>query len=346
MARQSSHSMHSSVACRAYVGEATPAAGEYHSNDFEWENLKREAEAMLSARKVHQQDGRGAAIASQPSDRKYNLKLASMLVNTDLPQQQQQQQQQQNDYIRPEYDKGCWEAFHARDNATARFYKERRYLLLEFPCLTVSEPPQHFVEIGCGCGSSLLPVLKANPTCTVTGTDLSPTAVDMFKRAAAKAGIASHRFTGYPADSTQADAVGGAEPNTQSSADAALLIFTLAAVTPEEMPAMLHTAFQALRPGGVLLIRDHGLYDLTHLRLPPEQQLAEKLYRRLDGTTCYFFTTEDLHTKAEAAGFVTRECKYACTNLLNRKKQINMKRVFVHGVFERPHAAASYRHNA
>ena len=28
------------------------------------------------------------------------------------------------------------------------------------------------------------------------------------------------------------------------SADAALLIFTLAAVRPEEMPAMLHTAFQ------------------------------------------------------------------------------------------------------
>ncbi len=89
----------------------------------------------------------------------------------------------------------------------------RRYLLLEFPCLTISQPPQHFVEIGCGCGSSLLPVLKANPTCTVTGTDLSPTAVDMFKRAAAKAGIATHRFTGYAADSTQADAVGAAKPD-------------------------------------------------------------------------------------------------------------------------------------
>ena len=25
-----------------------------------------------------------------------------------------------------QYEKGCWEAFHARDNATARFYKERR----------------------------------------------------------------------------------------------------------------------------------------------------------------------------------------------------------------------------
>ena len=71
------------------------------------------------------------------------------------------------------------------------------------------------MEIGCGCGSSLLPVLKANLTCTVTGTDLSPTAVDMFKRAAAKAGIATHRFTGYAVDSTQADAVGAAEPASQ-----------------------------------------------------------------------------------------------------------------------------------
>ena len=72
---------------------------------------------------VGMQDGRSAAIASQPSDPKYNLKLASMPVDTD----HQQQQQQHNEYsIHPEYDKGCWEAFHARDNATARFYKERR----------------------------------------------------------------------------------------------------------------------------------------------------------------------------------------------------------------------------
>ena len=92
---------------------------------------------------------------------------------------------------------------------------------------------------------------------------------------------------------------------------------------------------QALRPGGLLLIRDHGLYDLTHLRLSPEQLLADKLYRRLDGTTCYFFTTENLQARAEAVGFVTLECKYACTNLLNRRKQVHMKRVFVHGVFQK-----------
>lgn len=35
-------------------------------------------------------------------------------------------QQQQLANSSWQYDKGCWEAFHARDNATARFYKERR----------------------------------------------------------------------------------------------------------------------------------------------------------------------------------------------------------------------------
>ena len=73
----------------------------------------------------------------------------------------------------------------------------------------VQQPAQHFLEIGCGCGSSLLPVLKANPSCRVTGTDLSPTAVHMFEQAAVKAGIAADRVTAFPADSTQPEALIG-----------------------------------------------------------------------------------------------------------------------------------------
>lgn len=49
------HSRHSTAACRAYVGEATPAAAEYHCNDFDWEQLKQEAEAMLAERSALQQ---------------------------------------------------------------------------------------------------------------------------------------------------------------------------------------------------------------------------------------------------------------------------------------------------
>lgn len=55
MARQAAVSLHSSAACRAYVGEATPPAGEYHCNDFEWEDLRREAETLLRTRSAQLQ---------------------------------------------------------------------------------------------------------------------------------------------------------------------------------------------------------------------------------------------------------------------------------------------------
>lgn len=93
---------------------------------------------------------------------------------------------------------------------------------------------------------------------------------------------------------------------------------------------------QALRPGGLLLLRDHGLYDITHLRLRKEQREGHRRYRRSDGTLCYFFSVEDLREKMQSTGFEALECKYACVSLCNRKRDLDMKRVFVHGVFRRP----------
>lgn len=81
-----------------------------------------------------------------------------------------------------------------------------RYLLLEFPQLMVQEPPQHFVEIGCGCGSSIIPVLKANATCRATVSDLSPTAVAMLKQGAESAGISKDRILGFEFDATDLQA--------------------------------------------------------------------------------------------------------------------------------------------
>ena len=150
----------------------------------------------------------------------------------------------------------------------------------------------------------------------------------------------------------------------------------LNALPPELLPLLLREQFrrndgaclQALRPGGQLLIRDHGFLDITHLRsaapqaldqqslqgnacnvacqvlsyvwlsgrLEGEQQISSNFFRRSDGTTCYFFSTEDLVARARRAGFATVECSYACTSLRNRKRQLDMKRVFVHGVFTKP----------
>ena len=69
-----------------------------------------------------EQDGASSAVVSQsalePHDPRYSLK-----ANPALGQQQRQQSKGSTEW---QYNKGCWEAFHARDNATARFYKERR----------------------------------------------------------------------------------------------------------------------------------------------------------------------------------------------------------------------------
>jgi hypothetical protein len=46
------------------------------------------------------------------------------------------------------------------------------------------------------------------------------------------------------------------------------------------MAAVLALAWSALRPGGLLLVRDYGLYDMTQLRFPGTQKLDERLYGR------------------------------------------------------------------
>lgn len=126
--------------------------------------------------------------------------------------------------------------------------------------------------------AALLPVLKANSICRVTGCDVSPTALALLRRAAEQAGVDGQRIhtfvldaasapeaatsgssSGRTGSSHVATAVGRSSPEGSPlaglEADSLLLIFTLSALRPEEQPAALAHAFAALRPGGLLLFR-------------------------------------------------------------------------------------------
>lgn len=118
-----------------------------------------------------------------------------------------------------------------------------------------------------------------------------------------------------------------------------------------------------------------GLYDMTMLRFPSAQKLADRLYFRKDGTLSYFFSLEVVRELLTSVGLVEvsivwhdtfsgaamdgnsilclaremvlrtccdvqEELQYACVQLVNRRKQVPMKRVWVHAKFTKPETAA------
>nr|XP_017223050.1 PREDICTED: methyltransferase-like protein 6 isoform X2 [Daucus carota subsp. sativus] len=118
--------------------------------------------------------------------------------------------------------------------------------------------------------------------------------------------------------------------------DVVTLIFTLSAVPFDRMPAAMSECFSVLKPGGLLLFRDYGLYDMTMLRFEPDQKVGNREYKRTEGTRAYFFSLDCVKNLFKGVGFVELELDYCCIKSVNRRNGKTMRRVWVHGKFQKP----------
>ncbi|GAV66780.1 Methyltransf_23 domain-containing protein [Cephalotus follicularis] len=308
----------------------------YHSKDFKWETLKEEIE-------------------NNPS---YHYHLQPF----HSPQHQHHQQ-----------DSKAWQNFHTR-HSSGKFFKERRYLLKEFPELVNCGEGSKVLEVGCGNGSTVLPILRGNRNVIVYACDCSCEILERAKEFVGASDLASvqqrfHPFycdfsaTGFPkwlacdscrsfvpqkqhgcfSDVDENDRTHSNDLDLLKKSDCCLggvdfvtMIFTLSAVSSRRMPSAISECFFVLKPGGLLLFRDYGLYDMSMLRFEPGQRVGSREYMRSDGTRSYFFCLETVRNIVAGAGFVELELYYCCINLVNRRNGKSMRRVWIHGKFQKP----------
>ncbi|KAI9276606.1 S-adenosyl-L-methionine-dependent methyltransferase [Sporodiniella umbellata] len=233
-----------------------------------------------------------------------------------------------------------WNKFYQKNEN--KFFKDRNWLKIEFPELfSLSEADagkKRVFEIGCGAGNTMFPLLEQsqNPNLFVYGADYSKTAVDVVR---SNRQYDPSRSLAFVWDLSSSDIPNEIEPE---SIDMIVLVYVLSALAPEQWDQAVKNIHKMLKPGGMVLFRDYGRYDLAQLRFKKNRLLKENFYIRGDGTRVYFFTSEeisDMFTKQDSdnkqALFKIEQNAVDRRLIVNRMRMLKMYRVWLQGKFKK-----------
>lgn len=228
-----------------------------------------------------------------------------------------------------------WDIFYK--NNTVNFFKDRKWLQIEFPSIyeAIKEdaPPTTILEIGCGVGNTLFPILSENKNknLKVIGADYAKNAINLLKE-----------DPNYDTNFALACVWDLANPNFElpetvepHSVDIAIMIFVFSALSPQQWDNALNNLAKLMKPGGHILFRDYGRYDLAQVRFKKNRLLEDNFYVRGDGTRVYFFTEEELR-EIFTKKFIEKKIASDRRLLVNRKKQLKMYRIWLQAVFDVP----------
>lgn len=240
-----------------------------------------------------------------------------------------------------------WDLFYKRNEN--RFFKDRHWTTREFSELLAGEDPaaaasssplakpdnverisveKKLLEIGCGVGNLIFPLIEdGHRDYFIYACDLSPRAVELVR----KHNLYDERYMkAFACDITTEEVF---QTLPEASLDIVTLIFVLSAIHPEKFQSTVANIYRLLKPGGVVLFRDYGLYDMAQLRFKPGHKIAENFYMRQDGTRSYYFAEEEVSKLFCQTGFTVMVNSYIHRRTVNPKENIDVPRIFVQGKF-------------
>jgi len=222
-----------------------------------------------------------------------------------------------------------WDKFYT--NHSNHFFKNRNWIEREFVEIVGTEKWK-ILEVGCGVGNTTFPLLDRNPNLTFYSFDFSKVAVNNLKENSLYEKYCDRCFP-FVYDISQNKLPDLVERN---SFDYAIIIFVLSAIAPAKMVETVKRIWQALRPGGMVFLRDYAQNDMAQQRFevtPKASRLDENYMVRGDGTLSYYFSLNFLEELFTKNGFRILENKVVAKEVTNRKESKHMDRLFIQGKY-------------